>query len=96
LLEIASVPVWVLESWVPLGCLCHFIRMIISRVVPAWIPSASKRLLLFAFAFLFPPSSRVAFALSVWHLISNVNYISHSEENPIGLIFQHHIMKELH
>lgn len=95
LLEIASVRVWVLGSWAPLGCPCHFVRMITGRVVPAWAPSASERLLLFAFALPFPPSGRVAFALSVWHLISDVNYISLSEENPTGLIFQHHTMKEL-
>lgn len=39
--EIASVCVWVLESWAPLGCLCHFIRVITSRVVPAWVLSVS-------------------------------------------------------
>lgn len=83
--EIASVRVWVPASRAPRGRLCHFIRVIASGRVSA--PGTEALLS----EFLFSPSS-----LEVWHLISSVNYISQSEDHPIGLIFQNHRMKELH
>lgn len=38
--EIASVRGWVPKSPAPRGRLCHFIRVITSRVVSVWVPSA--------------------------------------------------------